>query len=165
MPFAVQFGYICCLPFAWLSFLVKNTQLLDERNPKLLASCPSTGIIHRCDSVWSKFPKMLWNFLKNMLSYSFVQGRISKISWNQKFAEKITSLIISSAWRTMHNVGVTAAFKPWVYNFLRIRWTELNKNGEFCFADKNEFIQLLYKTNNEWFPIRAIEQIFLFCER
>ena len=38
----------------------------------------------------------LKKFPENVLSYSFVQGRISKISWNQEVSWKITFLCIIS---------------------------------------------------------------------
>ena len=39
-------------------------------------------MMQRCDSVWSKFPE------KNVLSYSFVEGRIPKFPEIMKFSEK-----------------------------------------------------------------------------
>ena len=39
--------------------------------------------------MWFSLVKISWKIL---LSYSFVQGRISKISWNQAISRKITSL-------------------------------------------------------------------------
>ena len=45
-------------------------------------------MMQRHDSAWSKFPEMLQNFLKNLLSYSFVEGRIPKFPEIRKFSEK-----------------------------------------------------------------------------
>ena len=55
-----------------------------------MPTCPHYQ--QRWDSVWSKFPEMLWNFLKECAFLFFCAGRISKSSWNQEISWKITSL-------------------------------------------------------------------------